>query len=299
MAGGQAFSQDTFFRLAGVGFAAQSLTFFVVMRYGIRGLCDLTRPWRGAMFLGSVVASLFGGFRSMLILAALLCSVQLLFEGLLKTRFALVLLLAVSLMATGVVAFSDRLPLSVQRSLSFLPVRVDRSARQDAQGSLDWRLLIWKVVAPEIPKYLWMGKGFAYSGTDAYLTIEAMNRGMLPIYEEALISGSYHQGVLTLIISFGIWGVLGFVWFCWAALKVLHANYRYSSNELQSVNTFLISYFVAQLIFYVIFYGQFDLDFYHFVGALGLSIALNGGVRTSLEAAVQETSLNESVPAAT
>src|SRR5206468_306574 len=155
----------------------------------------------------------------------------------------------------------------------------------------------WKVVVPEIPQYLFRCKGFAYSGTDSYLTNEAMRRGMYPLYEEALISGSYHQGILSLVIPFGIWGAIGFVWFCWAALKALYANYRNGSDELKVVNTFLISYFLARLIFYLFVYGQFELDFFHFTGTVGLSISLNGGVRTGRKPAAERELATEEVPA--
>ena len=171
--------------------------------------------------------------------------------------------------------FVDRLPLSVQRSLSFLPIQVDKVARHDAMSTLDWRFQIWKTVLPEVPKYLWLGKGYNFSGTDYDLTQEAIRRGLYTAYEDTLISGNYHNGLLTIVIPFGIFAVIGFFWFCWASLRVLYHNYLFGEESFQQVNTFLLAFFVARFIFYLVFYGQFDLDFVVFAGAIGLSISLN------------------------
>ena len=152
-------------------------------------------------------------------------------------------------------------------------------AKMDAEGTLRWRLDIWKAVYPEIPKYLFLGKGFAYSGTDSYLATEAMRRGIAPGIDEAtLIGGYYHQGILTTIIPLGIWGLLAFGWFCWSALRVLARNYRYGKESLKVINTCLLSMFICRLVFFIFFYGQFDQDLYVFTGIIGLSITLNGGV---------------------
>ena len=77
-----------------------------------------------------------------------------------------------------------------------------------------------------------------------------------------------------------IFGFLAFFWFCLASIRVLYANYRYGESHLRMVNTFLLPYFCARLLFYLTVYGQFDLDFVIFTGTVGLSIALNDGVRS-------------------
>jgi len=269
-------------RLSGIAFGAVSAWSFMLLRYGIRGTFDLRRPWRIFFFLLFIALSLLGGYRSLLIIPVILLPVQFYFEELFKGRWLIPVTLACSLFACGLVAFSDKLPLSVQRSLSFLPIRIDPSARSDAQGSLEWRLQIWRIVVPEIPRYLLLGKGFTYSGTDYFLTEEAVRRGLYPfnVYEGALIAGDYHHGLLTILLPFGIWGLIGSAWFCWASLRVLNRNYRYGDARLKLVNTFLLSLFVARLIFYVFFYGQFEQDFPIFVGIIAASISLNGGVCT-------------------
>jgi hypothetical protein len=277
----QAISTEQLWRLAGVGFAAQYFVWFLMARFGIRGLFDLTRPWRLLVLAGAFGLALLGGFRSTLILFGMLFVVQFYLEGMFQTRLAVVLSFAVALAGVLTVAFADKLPTPIQRSLSFLPIPgIDPMAKLDAQGTLDWRVQIWKTVLPDVPHYLLFGKGFAYNGTDYYLTMEAVRRGIAYTVDEAtLINGTYHQGILTIIIPFGIWGLLLFGWFCWSALKILWWNYRNGKESLRLINTFLLATFISRLVFYIFFYGQFEGDLPVFVGLIGLSVSLNGIVK--------------------
>jgi hypothetical protein len=98
-------------------------------------------------------------------------------------------------------------------------------------------------------------------------------------YEDTIIAGNYHNGILTLIIPFGMWGVVAFFWFCAAAFRALVRNLRYGDVRLRTINRFLLATFVTRLVFYLGIYGQFDLDLAAFAALAGLSIAFNGGIR--------------------
>ena len=287
----QVVTQDTLLRFSGVTWASLALCFYLLMRFGIAGLFQVHRPWRLGLFVVGIVASLFGGFRSSIIILAILLLTQFYYEGLFRTKFFPIFVMAVMVSALVVLPFVDKLPLSVQRSLSFLPINVDRVAAYDAISTLDWRLEMWKIMVPEIPKYILIGKGYTFSGTDYFLTQEATRRGLYRAYESTLITGNYHSGLLTIIIPFGIFGLIAFFWFCWAALRVLYKNYQNGSDDLKTVNTFLLSFFVGRLIFYLFFYGQLELDLHIFTGAVGMSVALNGGVLR--EKAPEEVVLKE------
>jgi hypothetical protein len=278
-AGAQAFTEDTLMRLTGVSITGQFSCYFLLARYGIRGMLEPGRWWRLLLFTGFFVMGLLGGYRSAIVLLAVILLAQFYLEGLFSSRLFPILLAAFLVLGTFTVAFVDRLPLSVQRSLSFLPINVDPMARQDALGSLDWRLQMWKVVWPEVPNYLLLGKGYSFSGVDFYLTQEAMRRGHFQAFEDTLINGNYHQGVLTLIIPFGLAGFLAFLFFAAAGWRVLYLNYRHGVPALGRYNTFLLAFYAGRLLFYFTLYGQFDSDFMVFTGLIGLSIALNGGVR--------------------
>ena len=296
----QASTQGSLRRFASLTFAAQAVYWFLFLRYGIRGLFDLARPHRLVLMGVAFVVGLLGGYRSGTILFVLFCVVQFLSEGLLRSRFLPAFLLVGVLGGAVLIGFTDRMPLSIQRSLSFLPVHVDPVAKLDADGTLNWRLEMWRVVWKEVPDHLFFGKGYGFIGSDLYLTQEAMRRGFFTSFEDTVVSGNYHNGWLTMVIPFGIWAVICFLWFCWSALKILRRNQRYGDPELKAINTFLLSYFVTRLIFYMVFYGQFDLDLMVLTGTVGLSVALNGGVRgpeSVREVVIEdEPGLNGAVP---
>jgi hypothetical protein len=280
-ASSQALTQDALVRLTGVAFASFSIVVFMLVRYGFQQTMN-ARYWiRALVLMAAIAGTLVGGYRSMIIICALLFVCLFFTEGLWKTRYVPIFGVLLLILAVAVVMFSDKLPLSVQRSISFLPLKIDPLAQHDADGTLEWRLVIWKTLVPQIPNHLLLGKGFSFDGTDFQLTQEAMRRGIYIYnsYEDTLISGNYHSGILTLIIPFGIWGLIAFTWFCIASLRVLIRNLRHGERELLTVNRFLLAYFIARLIFYVIFYGQFDLDLAMFTGTVGLSLSLNHGVR--------------------
>jgi hypothetical protein len=82
---------------------------------------------------------------------------------------------------------------------------------------------------------------------------------------------------LSVIIPFGIWGALAFLFLIGAGLRVLWNNYRHGDQALRKANTFLLSSFVAKLIMFFAVFGAINLDFVAFAGLLAMSIALNGG----------------------
>src|SRR5439155_582382 len=149
-------------RFAGISFGAQAAMVALVARFGFKGLLALSTPWRFPLFLALLAASLFGGFRSSLILSVVFFIFQLYFERLFTARnvaiVAGLLVLSLVLLAN----FATKLPAPVQRAVSFLPVSVDENVRLDAAGTAEWRWLMWRTLLPDIPKYFWLGKGFSF-----------------------------------------------------------------------------------------------------------------------------------------
>jgi O-antigen ligase len=271
---------------------------FLVMRYGIRGILDWTKPWRFLVLMVVVFLSLLGGFRSALVIFALLFIIQFWNEGLLRSRMAPLLITAGVLMFAGLIPLAQKLPLSVQRSLSVLPLPVNPAARADAKGSTEWRVKMWQALAPEIPQHYWLGKGYTASAADYYLAQESVRRGLSSDHELTILSGDYHNGPLSILIPFGIWGVLAFLAFTIAALRVLYLNHRDGDPALQRINTFLFSYFIAKLVFFFTVFGALHIDIATFLGVVGLSISLNGGVvrERRRSAAPWATLIDESKP---
>lgn len=266
-------------RLAGFNPAAQAILCYFLFRFGIRGILDFSKPWRFLTVLLTIGLCLLSGFRSGLLLIGLILGIQFYLEGLMRTRLFLFSVLFGVLSFIILLPLSQHLPMAVQRSLSFMPfVEVDAAARADARGSTEWRLKMWEVLIPEIPKYFWLGKGHSASEADYFLAAESVKRGLANNYEVSLIAGDYHNGPLSIIIPLGVWGCLAFLFFVFASLRVLHFNFRYGDPALKSANTLLYAYFLAKVVFFFAIFGALPTDLPTFAVLIGLSISLNGGM---------------------
>jgi choline-glycine betaine transporter len=102
-----------------------------------------------------------------------------------------------------------------------------------------------------------------------------------------ILSGDYHNGPLSVLIPFGIWGVLAFLAFVIAALRLLYLNFRYGEDALRRINTFLLSFFITKIFMFMTVFGAIHLDIAVFAGIVGLSVSLNGGMCQAKRAAVQ------------
>ena len=266
-----------FGRIYGFSIASPALYAFLLARYGIRGLTDVTKPWRGLLLLVATLGCFASGFRSVLILFGLTVCAAFYLEGLHRTKF-LPLAAGLGLVAGGIVLpQADRLPFVVQRSLSFLPgAKVEAAVLRSASDSTDWRMQMWKRVLPEVPRYLLKGKGYTFGANEMYETRDAVFSRFDPGYVGAIATGDYHNGPLSVIMPFGIAGAIGFVWFLAAALRYLYWNYRYGDASLKQVNTFLLAAFAAKTVFFMMVFGGLHTDLFWFTGLVGFSVSLNG-----------------------
>jgi hypothetical protein len=285
-------------RLNGLGFAGGFLFYYLCMRFGVRGIVDLSKPWRLIAFCAVLFVALFGGFRSILVMAFLIFMIQFLIEKLYRTRITLAFCIVAVLLGAFLATFSQKLPLPVQRSLSIVPgLEIDPVAKYDAVATTEWRLQMWQLLLPEIPRYFWLGKGYMMDPTEFYLMNEAVKRGLAQDIDATMLTGGYHSGPLTLIIHLGVFGVIAFGWFVIAALSALYKNYKYGDERLRQINIFLLSYFIMRLLYFLIFYGHFAEDLFIFTGIAGLSVSLNGGICKNPQGQVLPvTTFPESLP---
>jgi hypothetical protein len=274
------FAGSDLVRLVGFTFMGAGICKFMLCRFGIQGLLVVHKPWRFVGFLAAIFITLLGGFRSGLLTILILCAVLFFLEGLYRTRLVITVLIAAVLAGAVLVPFARKMPLSVQRALAFLPINVSPVARMDALASSEWRVRMWKVLWPDVPRYLLLGKGSSISPKDLYLAGEAIRRGHAESHESALVAGDYHSAPLTLVIQFGLGGVIAFLWFCVGSLRHLYRAYRTGPPELKRCNTFLLSLFITNLICFAVILGSFSDELYLFTGIIGLSVSLNGSLRT-------------------
>jgi hypothetical protein len=271
--------EDAYARFGGAAIAGVAVAYFLLARYGIGEILNLRKFWRLGLFLLAIVASMFGGYRSILISISITVFLVFCFEGLLRSRLMPTVILTLLLVGGITVAFSDHMPWQIQRCLAFLPLKLDPSARLSAESTSEWRLEIWQFLLTQVPHYLLLGKGVTFDSHDMamYMAMGDQQAGG-EVGGAFTVAGDYHSGPLSLIIPFGIWGVIGFVWFLIASIKVLWANYRHGDPEIRKINILLLSYFLSKLVIFIVIFGSFYSDLPVFVGIIGFSISLNGGI---------------------
>jgi O-antigen ligase len=260
-------------RGAGLAAAGSAVYVFMLARYGIRGVLDLAKPWRLAVFCTAIPLALSGGYRSTFIVFTMTFAVLFYLERLHHTRW---LLVAIAMLLAGgglTVLFASRMPLSIQRSLAVVPfIPIDPLARMDAETTSEWRIELWRQLVPQIPQYLLLGKGYAFSRAEqAQVRIGGG-------YRDTEMVANYHNGPLSVILPFGIFGLLAFIWLLVAGLRVLYQNYQFGDPALHNINTLLFASFIVSVIYFFAVYGQFYLEMRSFLGMIALGISLNGGV---------------------
>ena len=269
-------------RLIGTSWAAVSVINALIARYGIRGIFLEGKLWRPAVFFISVVLIFFGGFRSALVLAGLTFTLQFFLEGMHRTKAMPFFVLAVVAGMALAIPLGGKLPFTFQRTLAFLPeglIHLSHDARLAAQTSSDWRYDMWKALLPQIPEHLLLGKGYAISMEDfASMGADSAMHSADPGQQALALSGDYHNGPLSVILPFGIWGVIAFLWFIIAGMWVVYKNFRYGDPALQLANTFLFTSYVITTFDFFFIFGSFSDGMGAFTGFVGLSVCLNRGV---------------------
>jgi hypothetical protein len=269
-------------RLVNTAWAATAVVSALIARYGLRGIFLEGKLWRSAVFFIFIALIFLGGFRSALVLTGALVMLQFFLEGLHRTKLLPVFVLIGLACAAMAIPFASKLPFTFQRTLAFLPrdwIHLSTAARMDAQGSIDWRVDMWKGLLPQIPKHLLLGKGYAITMEDyAAMGQDSAIRSTDTGQQSLALSSDYHNGPLSVILPFGIWGALLFLWFLGASLRITYLNYQYGRPDLQTINTFLFATYVVAVINFLFLFGSLADGMAGFAGLLGLSICINHGV---------------------
>jgi hypothetical protein len=279
------FAEQRMTRFYGVSVAAQFGVMLLLVRYGLRGIFLEGKWWRSALLVAALIMGLFGGFRTVLITFGLLLLLQFILEGLLRTKLIILVGFAMVMGGVLVASLAPYLPPQVQRCFTFLPqelVQLDAAVRLDAEHSTRWRVDMWQTVLPQVPQHLLLGRGYGIDRSELELSGGAMRSGLAQLYERSVLAGDFHSGPLSILVPLGIWGGLAFLWLSWVGVRSLYRNYLYSPPELKLINTLLLSSFLTQLAVFVFIFGSFQTQLPAFTGLLALSVAINGGVRSSV-----------------
>ncbi len=264
-------------RLGGVSVASSAFFTFMLAYYGIPKIFFGGKLWRPLALLLFFLLTFLGGFRSFVFILVLIFGIQFFLQGMHRTKLLPVFFFMGICSVVIIVPFAGKLPYTFQRSLAFLP-NVNQDIKMQADSSADWRWQMVTAVAHQVPDYLLLGKGYALSESELESASIVSSSNFAENWVGA-VAGDYHNGPLSVIIPFGVWGVVAFLWFQIASLRALYLNFRYGDKQLQNVNALLFSAFLTHtLIFWSPIFGSLYSDMAMFAGLIGLSISLNGGI---------------------
>ncbi len=158
-----------------------------------------------ALICGAILAGGLSGFRGtiMTVLGVVTLYIILVSEG---QRIRRLFQLAIPVVIGFVILLLtvQQLPIPVQRAVTWVPfVETSALAQMDAEGSSQWRIEVWQMAWQEVPNYLWVGKGYALNPAD--ITSMAARRDSVLM---AVFTQDYHNGPLSLLLVFGIPGLL-------------------------------------------------------------------------------------------
>ena len=281
-------------RLGAFSTTASCVANYLLARYGLRGIIDGQHPRRLVMFGAAMLLTTLGGFRLTVISFAEVIIFLFFMEGLHRTRLLLACVLGGTLFFAVMIPFANKMPYTLQRSISFLPLNFDSAAVNDADGSKKWREQIWADTWPKVPQYLLLGKGYALHAEDFALmgggAFEGVGSGFDHSLEGLAISMDYHNGPLSTLMPFGVWGMISYLWVALATIFVLFRNYRYGEQEIKPVNLYLFAMSLNHFIGYFFLFGSYADDIGEFAKLTGFSIALNWGIKSapSLQAATSQ-----------
>ena len=177
----------------------------------------LAIKWRIKIFgwlawLALVGAIGLTGFRSRFVGLLMITFIYGLIHAKIRLKYLILAGMASLLLWGGAVVVSPVLPKGIQRAVSFIPgTRVDTKIKMDAEGSVDWRVEIWEYCLGESRPYLLLGRGSAFDVTE---TAANVSTGDIQTYTPwfAFLTRSYHSGPLTLLIDYGLPGLVFGAW---------------------------------------------------------------------------------------
>jgi hypothetical protein len=294
-------------RLAGAGAFGVAAFTWLIANYGLRGIFLSGKIWRPLLLVLMFFVGTLGGFRSSLFLMIAVFAAAFFAEKIYQTWLVAPAVLGGLCLALIIIPTARQLPFTAQRAMAFLPLNLDPEAVAAAQDSTDWRFNMWAgLMEHEVPDHLWKGKGYALSkddfdemeGQTAFVTAGAGNGNVAQ--QGLALAGDYHNGMLSLVIPLGVYGVVIFLWFGFAGLRVVWLNFKYGRPELRTLNFIMFIMFFIEFVSYLSCVGglAFSTDINWFIGYLGMSIALNHGVCNKNSQRILEESMAVEEPPA-
>jgi hypothetical protein len=259
-------------RLSGLQNAGLSAVLALCAKFNPITLISPLYPVRVGVFTLALLAIFLSGFRSVFLFALVAFILSSVLRKEIKNLWAaggaLILLVTILISIQGSLL---QLPLTMQRTLSWLPGNWDEAALADAEGSSRWRFEMWEWAWNDdriLRDRVW-GQGFGLTIEDMNLISASLLAGqggasMLggSDRENFMITGSFHSGPLSTIKYIGVVGLtLYYFLMCYMAVLAWRL-----CGRAQGTNAFTLALFVGIPLIYepfnfVIVFGALDSNY--------------------------------------
>ncbi len=227
----------------------------------------------GPLMVGLLALGLGSGHRTLLILAVMTLFFLALFQRYWNPLRAMLCFLAITGAAVFIYAAADKLPMAMQRSISFLPgIQVQALAARNASDTIDDRIGILKLAINDVPRYLFLGRGFGMERLDQ-LPSDAVYDNVWMGY----INGIFYNGTLGLLLKTGLAGFIFSSMFVWwvsrMALAVVWLAWRRSGEDqtwFDRVCFLICAQWFSLLVFFYCTHGDASLWVQNFSLSAGL-----------------------------
>lgn len=245
----------------------------------ISPLKALIRPLWLVLMLIALVAALMGGFRNGVATVGLTLLLGIAYRSGMPGLIASLVGAGCGLGLLAVVNLVHPLPPNIQRSLTFLPGTWEQRYRDDADGSTEWRLEIWReaILTDRWIKNKWLGDGLGFSATElaAQMTTRKGARagvsGFEAHRESVLASGDYHSGPVSTVRTIGY---IGLFFFLLAQIRLsVHAHrqiMRCKGTEWLPLAMYVCVPIIFGPIFFTFIFGDFKRGGATFLLSLGM-----------------------------
>ena len=259
-------------RMTGLQSAGLTSVLALCAKFNPITLISPFHPFRALLFGVAILAIFLSGYRSVILFAIVAFLLSAVLRGSMKDLW-----IAGAGMLLGLVALISvqgslvQLPLTVQRSLSWLPGNWNQEAVADAEGSTMWRVEMWGWAWDDdrILRDRTWGQGFGLSLDDMSLIASSLMAGQGgqnllggSDRESFMITGAFHSGPLSTIKYIGVVGLaLYYPLMCYMALLA----WRLCINA-RGTKAFTLALFVGIPIIYepfnfVVVFGGLDSNY--------------------------------------
>lgn len=256
-------------RMGALQYAGSSSVLALCSRYNPITLISPFYPFRSILFVLAVGAIFLSGFRSVILFAMVAFLLSSILRGRLKDLWVagagmlLGLLVLISMQGSLI-----QLPMTLQRTLSWLPGDWDPVAVGDAQESTQWRVDMWGWAWNDdriLRDRVW-GQGFGLSLDDMNLIATSLMAGQGggsllggSDRENFMITGSFHSGPLSTIKYVGIVGLaLYYPLMCYMALLAWRTCVRARETKAFSLALFVGIPIIYEPFNFVVVFGGLD-----------------------------------------